>query len=142
VTRTVPPTDTETTDLERALINAVISLDGRRDPITRAMAAGQVADRLNQALAWVSERRRHAVAQATTLPGMTLSRLGEEMGVPKSTVAKLAGPAGPRTQMVDEVREQMLRDIEAGRGHPVGGSRFAPSRPAFDYGANEGKRRR
>jgi hypothetical protein len=43
-----------------------------------------------------------------------------------SSSGRQAGPAGPRTQMVDEVREQMLRDIDHAIVPPVEMSTLAP----------------
>ena len=118
--RNVPHTDAETINLDTALNGAIQSLWSRRDPVTRAAAAAQVADRLNRALASVAECRGRAVAEAILLPGMSMAKVAEELGIAKSTVAKLAGPADVR----DEIAAHMRSKLEA----------------AFEFGVGEGRR--
>ena len=120
--RNVPHADAETITLDSALNGAIQSLSSRRDPITRASAAAQVADRLKRALSTVAECRSRAVAEATLLPGMSMAKVADELGIAKSTVAKLAGPADFREELAAHMRSK----LEA----------------AFDFGANEGRRRR
>jgi molecular chaperone DnaK (HSP70) len=120
--RNVAHADAETITLDRALNGAAQSLGSRRDPISRAAAAAQVAERLNRALATVAECRSRAVAEATLLPGLSMAKVADELGLAKSTVAKLAGPADFRQGIAADMRTK----LEA----------------AFEVGADEGRRRR
>ncbi|HVA05283.1 MAG TPA: hypothetical protein VNG12_00935 [Acidimicrobiales bacterium] len=119
--RNVPHADAETITLDTALNGAIQSLWSRRDPITRAAAAAEVADRLNRALSTVAECRSSAVAEATVLPGMSMAKVAEELGIAKSTVAKLAGPADFRQEIAADMPVQArgrLR-LRSQRGTPA-----------------------
>ena len=113
-----PEADAESIDLERAIIQAMSSIDQRMDPISRAIAASRVAERLNKGLGWAAERRGNAVATAVVMPGMSMQKVADELGVSKSMVAKLAGPASVRDEIAADMRGRL--------------------RSAFEYGAQEG----
>jgi ribosome-binding protein aMBF1 (putative translation factor) len=112
-------TSSEGIGLEMALNQAISSVDSRMNPIARAQAADRVAKRLNDALGAVADRRRNAVATAVTMPGMSMQRVADELGVSKSMVAKLAGPASMRENIAAGMRDHL--------------------ESAFVYGAQEGK---
>ncbi|MGD0983198.1 MAG: hypothetical protein ABSA65_05175 [Acidimicrobiales bacterium] len=118
----IPETDFESVELEIAINRAMSSIDSRMDPISRAVAASRVAERLNNGLAWAAERRSRAVATAVVMPGMSMQKVADELGVSKSMVAKLAGPASVR----DEIAADMRGRLQA----------------ASEYGAHEGSGRR
>jgi hypothetical protein len=113
-----PESNAESIDLERAIIQAMSSIDQRMDPISRAIAASRVAERLNKGLGWAAERRGNAVATAVVMPGMSMQKVADELGVSKSMVAKLAGPASVRDEIAADMRGRL--------------------RSAFEYGAQEG----
>ena len=117
-----PEANAESIDLERAIIQAMSSIDQRMDPISRAIAASRVAERLNKGLGWTAERRGNAVATAVVMPGMSMQKVADELGVSKSMVAKLAGPASVRDEIAADMRGSL--------------------RSAFEYGAQEGSRPR
>jgi len=117
-----PESKAESTDLERAIIQAMSSIDQRMDPISRAIAASRVAERLNKGLGWAAERRGNAVATAVVMPGMSMQKVADELGVSKSMVAKLAGPASVRDEIAADMRGRL--------------------RSAFEYGAQENTRPR
>jgi hypothetical protein len=114
-----PESDAESIDLERAIIQAMSSIDQRMDPISRAIAASRVAERLNKGLGWAAERRGNAVATAVVMPGMSMQKVADELGVSKSMVAKLAGPASVRDEIAADMRGRL--------------------RSAFEFGAQEGR---
>jgi hypothetical protein len=113
-----PEANAESIDLERAIIQAMSSIDQRMDPISRAIASSRVAERLNKGLGWAAERRSNAVATAVVMPGMSMQKVADELGVSKSMVAKLAGPASLRDEIASDMRERL--------------------RSAFEFGAQEG----
>ena len=133
-TRSVPTTSAETTELEIALTQAVMSLGSRSDPLSRAVASGRLLELLGNYIETVSDLRRRAVASAVTLPGMSMGKVADELGIPKSTVAKLAGPASIRQQIASEMRGHLVASGDS----PSSDERL---QAAFRFGAGEGQRR-
>jgi DNA-binding NtrC family response regulator len=128
-------TSAETIKLDQALNAAIASVDSHRDPISRAIAASQVAERLQRAQMAVSQARSDAVASAVMLPGMSMAKVADELGVSKSMVAKLAGPAGARERIAADMRDRLVSSVPS----PTSVSRL---QAAFDDGADESRRRR
>jgi hypothetical protein len=109
-----PEANAESVDLEKAIIQAMSSIDQRMDPISRAIAASRVAERLNKGLGWAAERRGNAVATAVVMPGMSMQKVADELGVSKSMVAKLAGPATVRDEIAADMRRRLRSEFEYG----------------------------
>jgi len=109
-----PEANAESVDLEKAIIQAMSSIDQRMDPISRAIAASRVAERLNRGLGWAAERRGNAVATAVVMPGMSMQKVADELGVSKSMVAKLAGPATVRDEIAADMRRRLRSEFEYG----------------------------
>jgi len=109
-----PEANAESVDLEKAIIQAMSSIDQRMDPISRAIAASRVAERLNKGLGWAAERRGNAVATAVVMPGMSMQKVAAELGVSKSMVAKLAGPATVRDEIAADMRRRLRSEFEYG----------------------------
>lgn len=109
-----PEANAESVDLERAIIQAMSSIDQRMDPISRAIAASRVAERLNSGLGGAAERRSRAVATAVIMPGMSMQKVADELGVSKSMVAKLAGPASVRDEIAADLRGRLQSAFEFG----------------------------
>lgn len=131
-----PVAPAETISLEKALNAALSSLDSRMDPINRAIAAGRVAEKLNNAQAAIAQRRSQAVASAVMLPGMSMAKVADELGVSKSMVAKMAGPADIRDQIAADMRARL-----AGKS-PASSAVDLRLQAAFGNGASEGRLRR
>jgi hypothetical protein len=111
----------ESIALEKAINDAILSIGSRIDPIDRAVAAGRVMEHLTNGVAWANERRAQAVATAVVLPGMSMQKVADELGMPKSTVAKLAGSASFRNEIAEDMRGRL--------------------QASFEYGAQEGRSR-
>jgi transcriptional regulator with XRE-family HTH domain len=73
-----------------------------------------VAERLNKGLGWAAERRGNAVATAVVMPGMSMQKVADELGVSKSMVAKLAGPATVRDEIAADMRRRLRSEFEYG----------------------------
>jgi AraC-like DNA-binding protein len=91
--------------LQQQLNRAVSQVMQYRNPFERAKHAGELMERLqiivNTELAKI---RREAVAEALHWPNMSMAKVATELGVSKSTVAKLASP---------DLREAIASDVRA-----------------------------
>jgi len=134
MTRSVLTTSAETTELEVALNQAVMSVGSRSDPVSRAVASGELLELLGRYVDTVSDVRRRAIASAVTLPGLSMAKVADELGMPKSTVAKLAGPASIRQQIASDMRGHLVASGDS----PSSDERL---QAAFRPGAGERRRR-
>jgi len=103
-------------NVEKQLNAAISKIHQTRDAMRRAKEYGDLMAGLQGYINSLADPRRRAITEAALLPGASLQKVADELGVSKSAVAKLVTP---------DLREVIGNDL---RKRLSGGLQLPPQR--------------